>query len=149
MNQNPSLEAYTGESALKAGPSHLSYLAAPFTSDAPAVQSARRDAVKHVSGVLVQNGHVVFSPLEYTEGMQKRGVFPPQGWYAFDLVMLQACQELIILELPGWKTSYGVIIEVATAKAMNIPVTLMTMEQANLPPEITAILTAGQPPTQG
>ena len=117
------------------------YLAAPYTTQKPAVEQARMQAVKHVSDRLIRQGQVVLSPLEYTEAMQQRGVVPPQGWYLFDLAMLRGCVKLLILALPGWRESQGVIMETAAAKALDIPVEVLTVEDAGLPRDLQRQLT--------
>ena len=76
------------------------YLASPYTAQDPGVEQARVQAVKHVSGRLIREGQVIFSPLEYTEAMQQRGIVPPQGWYLFDLAVLRSCVKLLVLALP-------------------------------------------------
>ena len=98
-------------------------------------------AVKHVSDRLIGQGQVIFSPLEYTEAMQQRGIVPPQGWYLFDLAMLRGCVKLLVLALPGWRESQGVIMETTVAKALGIPVAIMTVEEAELPRDLERQLT--------
>ncbi len=117
------------------------YLASPYTAHDPGVEQARVQAVKHVSGRLIREGQVIFSPLEYTEAMQQRGIVPPQGWYLFDLAVLRSCVKLLVLALPGWQESQGVIMETAAAKALDIPVEVLTVEDAGLPRDLERQLT--------
>ena len=130
---NPSLESMLDPEHLAQPLPGAIYLAAPYTAQEPAVEQARMQAVKHVSDWLIRQGQVVFSPLEYTEAMQQRGIVPPQGWYLFDLAMLRGCVKLLVLALPGWRESQGVIMETAAAKALGIPVEVLTVEEAGLP----------------
>ena len=130
---NPSLESMLDPEHLAQPLPGAIYLAAPYTARDPAVEQARMQAVKHVSDRLIRQGQVVFSPLEYTEAMQQRGIVPPQGWYLFDLAMLRGCVKLLVLALPGWRESQGVIMETAAAKALGIPVEVLTVEEAGLP----------------
>ena len=121
----------------------LIYLASPYASDSSSVREARLDAVRHVCGRLVNEGKIVMSPLVYLGELAFRGVHPPQGWYAFDLQFLVRSDELLVLQLPGWEESKGVLVEIAAAQARGIPIRLMPLEEAALPAEILAELYAG------
>ena len=47
------------------------------------------------------------------------------GWYEFDLNFLALAEGMTILELPGWESSPGILLELAFAKARDIPVELL------------------------
>ena len=138
---NPNLDAMLNPEHLAQPLPGAIYLAAPYKAQEPAVERARMQAVKHVSDRLIRQGQVIFSPLEYTEAMQQRGIVPPQGWYLFDLAMLRGCVKLLVLALPGWRESQGVIMETTVAKALGIPVAIMTVEEAELPRDLERQLT--------
>ncbi len=140
MKENPNLEAFMSRENLEEDLPQVVYLAAPYTADDQALEIARREAAKQAADELVRQGRVIFSPLEYTQWMQERGVFPPRGWYGFDLALLRNCRELLVLALPGWQSSHGVIIEVAAAKALGIPVSIITMEETGLSEETRTAL---------
>ncbi len=114
----------------------LIYLASPYASDSAAVREARLEAVRFVCGKLVNGGKIVLSPMVYTGELALRGFYPPQGWYAFDLQFLARADELLVLQLPGWEQSKGILVEIAAAQTKNIPVRLMPLEDAGLPEEI-------------
>ena len=138
---NPNLDAMLNPEHLAQPLPGAIYLAAPYKAQEPAVERARMQAVKHVSDRLIRQGQVIFSPLEYTEAMQQRGIVPPQGWYLFDLAMLRGCVKLLVLTLPGWRESQGVIMETTVAKALGLPVAIMTVEEAELPSDLERQLT--------
>ena len=138
---NPNLDAMLNPEHLAQPLPGAIYLAAPYKAQEPAVERARMQAVKHVSDRLIRQGQVIFSPLEYTEAMQQRGIVPPQGWYLFDLAMLRGCVKLLVLALPGWRESQGVIMETTVAKALGLPVAIMTVEEAELPRDLERQLT--------
>ena len=85
----------------------LVYIASPYAHPSAEVREARLEAVRHVCGRMVNEGKIVMSPLVYLGELAYRGVHPPQGWYAFDLQLLARCDELIVLQLPGWEDSRG------------------------------------------
>ena len=114
----------------------LVYIASPYAHPSPKVREARLEAVRHVCGRMVNEGKIVMSPLVYLGELAHRGIHPPQGWYAFDLQLLARCDELLVLQLPGWEDSNGLLVEIAAAQARNLPIRLMSLEDAKLPAEI-------------
>ena len=118
----------------------LVYIASPYAHPSPEVREARLEAVRHVCGRMVSEGKIVMSPLVYLGELAFRGVHPPQGWYAFDLQLLARCDELLVLQLSGWEDSRGVLVEIAGAQTRGLSVRLMSLEEADLPPEILRVL---------
>ena len=114
----------------------LIYVASPFAHNSATVREARLEAVRHVCGRLVNEGKIVLSPLVYAGELAQHGFHPPQGWYSWDLQFLARADELLVVQLPGWEQSKGVLVEIAAAQARNIPVRLMPLENAGLPAEI-------------
>ena len=114
----------------------LIYLAMPYAHPSAAVREARLEAARYVCGQMVNQGKMVMAPMVYLGELADRGIHPPQGWYAFDLQLLARSDELLVLQLPGWEDSKGVLIEIAGAQTKGIPVRLMSLEEAQLPPEI-------------
>ena len=112
------------------------YLASPYAHPSAAVREARLEAARYVCGKLVDGGVIVMSPLVYLGELAQKGVHPPQGWYAYDLQLLARCDELLVLQLPGWQDSKGVLAEVAGAQTKGMPILLMSLEEAALPAEI-------------
>ncbi len=119
----------------------LVYIASPYAHPSQKVREARLEAVRHVCGTMVNKGKIVMPPLVYLGELAYRGVHPPQGWYAFDLQLLARCDELLVLQLPGWEDSRGVMVEIAGAQTKGMPVRLMPLEEAELPKEILTRLT--------
>ena len=114
----------------------LIYIASPYAHSSSEVREARLEAVRYLCGQMVNQGKIVMSPLVYLGELAYRGVHPPQGWYAFDLQLLARCDELLVLQLPGWEDSKGVLVEIAGAQTKGMPIRLMSLEQAALPDEI-------------
>ena len=122
----------------------LIYLASPFAHPSAAVREARLEAVRHICGRMIDEGRIVLSPLVYAGELAQRGHHAPQGWYAWDLQFLARADELVVLQLPGWEHSNGVLVEIAAAQARNIPIRLMPLEEAELPEEILEGLYEGK-----
>lgn len=122
----------------------LIYLASPFAHPSVVVREARLEAVRHVCGKMIGEGRIVLSPLVYAGELAQRGFHAPQGWYAWDLQFLARADELLVLQLPGWEQSKGVLVEIAAAQAKNIPIRLMALEEAGLPAGILEGLYEGK-----
>ena len=122
----------------------LIYLASPYAHESATVREARLEAVRHVCGKMIDEGRIVLSPLVYAGELAQRGFHAPQGWYAWDLQFLARADELLVLQLPGWEHSNGILVEIAAAQARGIPIRLMPLEDASLPPEILAGLYDGE-----
>ena len=91
-----------------------------------AVRKARVRAAEAAATEMMGRNMVVFSPIVYSATIQERDNFrPPEGWYMFDLHFLAAAGGLTVLEVPGWKHSRGILIEMAFARARKLPVSRM------------------------
>ena len=110
------------------GPFHygINYIASPHTHADQEVRAARLLAARFVTGDLIEKGVVAFSPIVYSQALANCcDTAPVDGWYEFDLNFLALAEGMTILELPGWEASPGILLELAFAKARNIPVELL------------------------
>lgn len=100
------------------------YLASPYTHKDPAVMEARYLAVCDSLVELMQEGKVVVSPIVHCHHLAVNYALPRSHdfWLAYDLAILDRCDELFVLKLPGWGDSKGVTAEIAHAKLKNIPI---------------------------
>lgn len=98
----------------------LAYLASPYTGD----ELARFEAVCDVAGQLLLAGHHVLSPIAHTHPIAVRGNLPGNfEWYeAYDYALIDACSELWVVMLDGWRESRGVTHEIAYARKTGKPV---------------------------
>ena len=60
----------------------------------------------------------------------------PKAGTPFDLQLLVRSDELLVLQLPGWEDSKGVLVEIAGAQVRGMPIRLMSLEEAGLPNDI-------------
>jgi hypothetical protein len=100
------------------------YLAAPYGHSDPAVIETRMSAVTRHLAELAAEGKVAFSPLLMhfclNSGIDLPGDY--EFWKNFCLTMLRKSDILLVLALPGWEESVGVLDEIEFAKAFNIPI---------------------------
>lgn len=105
----------------------LIYLASPYTHNAtakPDVIEQRFDDVCKVASILFHQGYLVFSPIAHTHPIKMRGGLPG-GWefYAeYDKRMMDACDELWVLTIPGYRESVGIKEEIQYATETEKPV---------------------------
>ena len=98
------------------GDHEMIYIASPYTHPDGEVVRARVRAAQAVAADMVNHGKGAFSPVLYTHTLlEQTGAAPPGGWYETDLHFLDKAKELVILELPGWEESQGIMIEKAFA----------------------------------
>jgi hypothetical protein len=107
----------------------LIYLAAPFSSNNPAVCEQRFHAVCRHAASMMKKGQHVFSPLSHGYGLACYGLPTDWSfWEAYDRTMLSFCAELMVLMLDGWKESIGVQAEIAIARELGKPVSFVYPE---------------------
>ena len=110
------------------GPFHygINYIASPHTHADQEVREARLLAARVVTSDLIEKGVAAFSPIVYSRSLAEScDTAPVDGWYEFDLHFLALAEGMTILELPGWEASPGILLELAFAKARDIPVELL------------------------
>ena len=123
-------------SKLLAPESGLIYLSAPYGHDDKRVISARLAATDLIAAQLIAAGSYIFSPLSHNAHLSQMGYEPPVGWYEFGLRFLDACQTLAVLQLPGWKQSHGVQLEIHRATQLELPLCHLQAEDFELPAEL-------------
>lgn len=108
------------------------YLCSPFTHSDPAVREARFRAARRQAAEMFRCGIPVFSPIVYSHAMAAYNLpLEWDFWERFDRVFLQACDEVWVLPLDGWRKSRGVQAEIALARQMGKPVVLVDADALN------------------
>lgn len=105
----------------------LVYLASPYSSPDAKVRQANFLAACAEAAHLMAHGHLVFSPIAHTHPIAVTGSLPTgwSFWERYDRRVIEACDEVWVLKLAGWRTSVGVKAEVAIAKELGKPVRLV------------------------
>ena len=103
------------------------YLALPYTGkEEESFVIANKIAAK-----LMNEGHLVFSPISHSHPIATQCSIPGDWnfWKAFDESFISWCDQVMIIPLIGWQESKGVTAEIAIAKAMNKPVSFISLEE--------------------
>ena len=105
------------------------YLACPYTDSDPTIREARFHAANEAAGALIKQGHIVFSPITMTHPLDKvlagDDTMGSDYWVEFDVAFMEACSEMIVLMIDGWRTSSGVRREIAHFKEQGKPIRYM------------------------
>ena len=95
------------------------YLASPYSHSDPLVREARFSAACRATADLVRAGQAVFAPIIQGHALVNYGV--PSNWSFWRPLArkyLARCDELVVLQLDGWRESEGVQAELALASAL-------------------------------
>lgn len=99
------------------------YLASPYSHKDEAVRRARHIRVCRAAAKLIQNGHVVFSPIAHSHFITTFDLpNTTDFWMMQDLPFLGAATKLYVLAIDGWKTSKGVKAEIQIMRGYGKPV---------------------------
>lgn len=109
------------------------YLACPFSSPYFWVRWYRVWIATRCCAALMEQGHIVFSPLTHSWltalFMPKQYMMDHKFWMKQDLFFLQFCEKLIILKTKDWWKSKGVLRERRRAVNKFMPVELKTPKE--------------------
>lgn len=88
-----------------------------------AVRIERYRAAVRATWALTRQGHIVFSPIVHSHPLAEHGL-PGDWpfWERIDRAFLERADELLVLQLDGWRESVGVGREIAIATELGKPV---------------------------
>ena len=99
------------------------YLGSAYSHPDPAIREQRFQIACRVTAALLRAGHLTISPIAHSHVLVEHGL--PTDWIfweKFDRQLLERCDELLVLTLPGWQESVGVQAEIRIATELNIPI---------------------------
>jgi hypothetical protein len=102
----------------------LTYIAAPYSHEDVAVQESRFQLVTKLAAQLVAEGRMVFSPITHSHPIAQVGNLPGDYdyWGRWNKRMLLSCDRLLVLMIPGWHNSKGVLAEIEIMQTAGKPV---------------------------
>ena len=102
------------------------YLAQSSSHSDPAVRQWRLDAARKATASLVRTGLIVLFPIAHSYPLTQYNLARDGGfWQRHDRAHLEACSEMAILTLDGWKEGTGVNAEIRIAAQLRLPVLLI------------------------
>jgi len=102
----------------------LWYLATPYTNYSLGLDAAFQDASR-AAGALARRGELVYSPIAHTHPIAIYAGIDPKAhdiWLPFDAAMMQRCDGIAVVKMPGWNTSFGIGEELKAFEAASKPV---------------------------
>jgi len=107
------------------------YLASPYTHPAAMIREARYRAACRQAAAMIRDGKHVFSPIVLSHPLAELGLPSRwEDWESFDRSMIGFCSELVVLRLPGWDESRGVLAEIDIARELGKPVRFVDPEDS-------------------
>lgn len=104
------------------------YLASPYSKFERGQEEAFKEACA-AAATLLKRGVFVFSPIAHSHPIAEHGgidALSHDMWMPLDLAMLDICDGLLVLMMPGWKESYGVQREIEHAAKTGKPISYFT-----------------------
>lgn len=90
------------------------YVATPYSKYPCGIVAAFEEACR-ATAWLVQQGCKVFCPIAHTHPVAMHGGIDPLDhaiWIPADKPLMDGASALVVVQMPGWETSYGITIEV-------------------------------------
>jgi hypothetical protein len=105
----------------------LIYMASPHANIDPLVREDRYNRAMRALSQLLQEGHLVFSPIVHTHEMAKMYAWPNTFDYyrELDLAWLDRADEIWVLMLDGWDKSKGVTAEITRMAELGKPIWML------------------------
>ncbi|MDH5184381.1 MAG: DUF1937 family protein [Gammaproteobacteria bacterium] len=103
----------------------MKYLACPYSHPEPSVREIRFQAVTDLAASKVAAGEHILSPITHGHALAMTDHKLPmefEYWEALCKKMIDACDEVMVLTLEGWKESVGVQAEIRYAVETGKPV---------------------------
>lgn len=108
----------------------LVFLSVPYTDSDPAVVERRVQLMLNVDAHLMRQGVFTISPvykhLLVQANLQVPGTW--EYWRDYCKTLLQRCDRMIIIPLPGWTKSAGVRGEIDIADELGVPYTVFDLQ---------------------
>jgi len=100
------------------------YVAGPFSHPDESVRNARFETANEYAAKLMEEGHIVFSPLSHSVPISRYLGNPNDSdFYVIqDLFWLECCEEMHVLMIDGVFESSGVRREMDHAKAIGVDI---------------------------
>lgn len=96
------------------------YLACPYSHPMEGIRKARFRAANITAARLMAEGHVVYSAISMSHPIAVENDLGLDWsfWKPNDVFFIGACDEMFVLQYPGWDQSEGVKAEIALAEGM-------------------------------
>lgn len=106
------------------------YLASPYSHPDPVIKKTRFLLVEQCTAALINQGHLVWSPIVHCYEMAKKFTMPDDAefWKSYNFDFIRRCDAMYLLKIDGWQESKGVMMELNLAEAILLPLRFVTPE---------------------
>lgn len=115
----------------------IAYIATPYTHPDPGVRERRYELACQATRVLQERykDFAFYSPIAMWHPIAKRFDMPSTAdyWESVNNTFLLSCRNLTVVKFAGWKTSAGVLAEIAFAKENACTVVYFEPEDLGIP----------------
>lgn len=113
------------------------YLACPYSHPDMSVRVARFEAATGAAAELIRAGLIVYSPITMTHPIDivladEAGTLGSDYWCDFDESFMDACSEMAILTLDGWRESTGIQREIRYFRNKGKPIRVLSVSGAKI-----------------
>ena len=112
------------------------YLASPYSHKNPDIQERRYEATCAATARLIKNGDCVFSPIVHGHVLAVKFKLKTDAetWKWYNTMIINRCNALWVLALPGYTKSFGVNYEInyAQERGLHVKVIMPTEEELQL-----------------
>lgn len=107
------------------------YLAGPYTHRLRRIRHERYRRLTKASAILIEKNVINFSPITQSHEQCRAYKLPHKWkfWKHVDTEFVRRCDELWILEEPGWDKSVGVAGEIKIAKKLGKPIYMIKLDE--------------------
>jgi nucleoside 2-deoxyribosyltransferase len=111
---------------------NLYYLASPYSHVSPVVRQLRYEIVNAFAAHLIQQGYHVLEPIVscHNKALLYRLPIGYDYWRQRDRKLIDRSDGVIVVTMPGWKTSQGVQDEITYASRTKKPVYFLDPEDS-------------------
>ena len=102
----------------------LEYLAVPYSDKDVNIMDFRAAVSDYIFAELASEGRIIYAPISSCHNISKKYGLPTtfEFWEKMCLEFLSSSYKLIIIKLPGWESSVGVIAEIKLAQKLGLEV---------------------------
>jgi nucleoside 2-deoxyribosyltransferase len=112
------------------------YLAAPYSHKNKLWMHVRFELVNLAAMALIDLGYVVFSPISHSHPIASTAEEPGETqnyslWLGQDEHFMEWSDALVVLDLPGWRNSRGVLFELKWFTKRGKPIYFLPLDAVN------------------
>ena len=109
------------------------YLACQYAHPDLSVRNERFRLATNTAAKIISQGYIVYSPITMTHPLDvvlagHHNTLGSDYWVNFDEAFMDACSEMIVLQIEGWDESLGIKREIEYFKAQGKPIYYLPKE---------------------